>query len=123
MEVDMHDVSAHVAGLGHSEQSVHVGAVEVEHRAACVQHRRNFLNFGFKDAERIGVRYHQGGNIVTHQAANFARFEVATRTRRRNHDFETGKATTGGVGAVRGIGNDHLAADFAALFFPCTNHQ
>ncbi len=103
------------SGLGDTHQRVHVGAVEIEQGAALMQRIGDVADFGLEDPSVLG--------LVTIRAATSSssrrRISAASRKPRafdaRDHHLESGQRRAGRVGAVGGIGDDHLARLRAAF--------
>ena len=64
VEVDVHDVEAHVAGSGDAEHRVEVGAVVVEQGACLVDHLGDGRDVFLEHADRVGVCHHHRGHAV-----------------------------------------------------------
>ena len=67
MQVQVHDVEAHVPGTDHAHERVHVGAVIVQQAAGGVNQRSNGLDLCLEQAQRVGVGHHDAGYIVREQ--------------------------------------------------------
>ena len=106
----MHHVHAEVAGPHLAHQRVHVGAIHVEQRALRVQNVGNLVNLVFEHAQRRRIGQHQRGGIFVHLARQ--RFEIDAALGIRLEILHLVAADGRGrrIGAVRRVGNQHLAA-------------
>ena len=64
VQVEVHDVEAHVAGPGDPHDGVQVRAVVVERRAGVVDDARDLLDVRVEEPERVRVGEHQAGDAV-----------------------------------------------------------
>ena len=64
MQVDVHDVEAHVARSADTKHRVEVGSIIVHQTAAFVDQAGNFWNVVFENAKCIGVCHHHGSYVV-----------------------------------------------------------
>ena len=123
VQVEMHHVDAEIAGPRDSHQRVHVGAIHVKHGALGVQNLRRLHDVLFEDAERVGVGHHQRRHVSVRRARQ--RFQVQHACIGGFHVLHhvPGNRRSGRIGAVRGIGNQDLAARVAALLEQRANQQ
>ena len=73
MQVHVHDVDAHEAGLGDADEGVEVGAVAVEVAALGVDDPGDVEDPVLEDAERVGHRQHQRRDVVGHRGLEHVR--------------------------------------------------
>ena len=103
MQVQVGHVRAELAGLGHADHGVHVGAVQV-HLAARLVHQVADFGDGFLEhAVRGRVRDHQRGQLVADLfdlGAQVREVHVAIGVRRHHHHIHAGELGRGRVGAV-----------------------
>src|SRR5437868_3076415 len=111
----MHNVHAEIAGPRDTHQRIHVGAVHVKQRAFFMQDVRDALDVFFENPERVGVRDHEGGDILIHNALEQRKIHHSAVVRVNILDSVTGGGSGGGVGSMGGIGNQDLLARVAAL--------
>ena len=64
VQVEVHDVDAHLARLGHPEDGVEVRAVAVDQPARLVHQPRDLQEVLLEQPERVGVGEHEPGNPV-----------------------------------------------------------
>ena len=67
MQVEVHDVEAHVAGPADAEHGVEVGAVVVEQPAGLVHEPGDLGDVLVEEAEGVGVGEHEAGDVVVEQ--------------------------------------------------------
>src|SRR4029079_2471305 len=61
VQVEVHDVEAHVAGTREAHHRVEVGAVVVQRRADAVHDPGDLLDVRIEQSERVRVGQHQAG--------------------------------------------------------------
>ncbi len=115
VQVEVHDVEAHVARAGDAHDRVEVGAVVVERRPDLVHDPRDLLDLRVEDAERVRVRQHQAGDRVVGLGAQVVDVDAAVGVRADLDDLVAGHRHRRRVGAVRGVGRQHLRAVLAAV--------
>ena len=64
MQVEVHDVEAHVAWPRQAHHGVEVGAVVVEGGPYPVDDLGDLLDVGVEQAQRVGVGEHQAGDVL-----------------------------------------------------------
>ena len=115
VQVEVDDVEAHVAGPGHAHHRVQVRAVVVERRAGVVDDLGDLLDVAVEQPERVRVREHQAGHVVAGLLAQVVEVHPAVRRRSHLHDLVAGHRHGRRVGAVGGVGREHLRALLAAV--------
>ena len=116
VQVQMNDVDAHVAGSGDAYQRVHVRAIHVYQPAGVMHDAANLLDVSFEQAERVGIGQHQARHIaVPAQLAQVIEIGQAFGRRANSLDIETRQMRRGGIRSMRGIGNQHRAAQCRLL--------
>ena len=116
VQVQVHHVHAEIAGTRDAGERVHIGAVHVEQRAAFVQDGGNFGDAFFEDAEGAGIGDHQGGDVVGDKFAQVIGVDLAAAIGFDVLHFVSGNDHGGGIGAVRGIGDQNFVARIALAF-------
>ena len=114
VEVEVHDVKAHVTGTDHAEHRVHVGAVVVEQAADTVHELRDLEDLGLEQAEGVGVRHHDAGHGLVEQGLEGLHVDAAVLQGLHLHDLQTADRRRSGVGAVGAVGDDDLGAGHVA---------
>ena len=67
MQVEMHNVEAHIARPYHSEQRVHIRSVVVEQAAAAVHERGDLLDLLLEEAQGVRVGHHYACYVIAQQ--------------------------------------------------------
>ncbi len=104
VQVQVGHVRAELAGLGHADHCVHVGAVQVNLAAGLMHQIADFGHGFFEHAVRGRVRDHQRGQLVADLrdlGAQVREVHVAIGVRGHHHHIHAGQLRRGGVGAVR----------------------
>ena len=118
MEIDMHDIEAHIGRTGDTKHRVQVGTIIV-HQSATVMHQLcdgRYLTL--EESESVRVGHHHGGNVIAKerlqilnvdksvgcalhlhnlQSADSGRGRVSAMGRVRHNDFGTIDIATAGV--------------------------
>ncbi len=81
------------------------------------------LMFCFEDAQRVGIGDHERGDVLGDDALERRHIQHAAFVGADVLDRVAGDGGGGGIGAVRGIGNQDLLARIAALFEQRANQQ
>ena len=124
VEVEVDDVEAHVAEAGAAEEGVLVGAVAVEEGAGFVDHLRDLSDVGVEEAEGGGEGQHHRSYALVEVGREEIEVGIAVGVRGDGDDLEAGHGGGRGVGAVGGVGDEHLAAaHVAALQMVVLDHQ
>ena len=119
----MHHVHAEIAGARDAGQRVHIGAVHVKQGAAFVEDRGDFGDALFEDSQRAGIGDHQRGDVVGDEFAEMIGIDLAAAIGFDVLHFVAGDDDGGGIGAVRGIGDQDFVARVALAFEIGANHQ
>ena len=77
VQVDVHDVEAHVPGSRDAADGVEVRAVVVHQRTGTVEDVADLLDVLVEEAERRRVREHQAGGVLVDLAAQIVDVDVA----------------------------------------------
>ena len=123
VQVEVHDIYAHIAGAGNSQQRVEVGAVAVDQTAALVHDFADIGNFAFKEPQRIGIGDHDGGGLLIHGGFDRFRAQMSVLFGGKLHDLIAAQCGRCRIGAVSGVGNQHLTADVAHVFVKGADHH
>ena len=67
VQVQVHNVKAHIPGTDHAHERIHVGAVIVKQAAGSVNQRCDGPYFRLKQTQRVGVGHHDAGYLVREQ--------------------------------------------------------
>ena len=62
MQIDVHDVEAHIAGTNLAQQRVEVSSVVIEQTACLVYEVGNLKNLYLEKAKSVGVGHHDAGD-------------------------------------------------------------
>ena len=63
VQVDVHDVEAHITRTTSSQHRVQVGTIVVHQTTAVVDELRNFRDTRLEKSEGIGISHHHGGDV------------------------------------------------------------
>ena len=110
VQVDVHDVEAHVARPRDAADRVQVRAVVVHERTGAVEDVADLLDVLVEEAERRRVREHQAGRVLVDLAAQVLDVDVAARVRLDRRQLVAGHRHARRVRAVRGVRDHDLAA-------------
>jgi len=110
VQVEVHDVKAHVAGARRAHDRVHVRAVVVAKSARVVDDLRDLQNVFIEDSERVRIRQHQPRGVGPDVCAKGTKIHRSVR-RGGNVDHRIARHARGcGVCSVRGVRHDNLLA-------------
>ena len=123
MQVEVHHVDPEVAGPRDAEQRVQVGAVAVDQPAPGVHDLRDPRDVLLEEAERARVGDHQRRDLGRHALRDLLGMQHAVLARRHRDHGVAVERGAGGVGAVRGVGDQHLAPLLAALLVVGADHH
>ncbi len=88
VQVQVHDVKAHVARTHDSDERVHVRAVIVEQSAALMHQSGDFPDFSLEEAERVRIGHHDSGNRLVQQRLQVLHVYAPVRTRLDLNDLK-----------------------------------
>ena len=114
----MDDVEAHVAGPRVPHHGVEVGAVVVERAARLVDQAGDLGDVLVEEAERVGVGQHQAGDLAgvgVDLRPQVVHLDPAALVGRHLDNLVAGHRHRGRVGAVGGVGRQHLGPLFATV--------
>ena len=123
VQVDVHDVEAHVAGAATAQQRVEVGSVVVEQTSATVYQLGNLGNLFLEDAQCVGVGHHDTGNRVVEQRFELGHVDGSFGGRGHLDNLQATHGRTGRVGAVGTVGYDDLGTFQVAPFDVVLTHE
>ena len=110
MQVEVHDVEAHVTRTHGAQERIHVGPVVIQQAAAIVHQGRDLLDIFLEEAQGVGVGHHDAGDVRTEQGLQVLHVDQAGRVGLDLHDLQ---AADGGAGRIRTVGavrDDDLGA-------------
>jgi hypothetical protein len=110
VQVEVHEVEAHVARPAVAHQRVGVRAVVVHQSAGRVHRRRDLVDVIFEQSERVRIGHHADGRIVADRRQDRVERDAATLVGLQRHDLVADHRRRGGIGAVRRIGHDDRRA-------------
>ncbi len=114
MQVDMHNIEAHVAGTCHAEHRVKVSPVVIHQCTCFVGQTCYFRDIAFEKAECVRVGHHNRRNGFVEQRSEVVDIDRAVGTALHLDYLQSGYCRRGRVGAVGGIGHDNLATCLVA---------
>ena len=118
MQIEMTDVGTNDGGARQTNLGVHVGAVHVHLSPVRVNHRTHLGHALFEHSVRRGIRDHERGEVrimCLGQPPQVGDGHVTGRIALHHHDPHPCQHRAGGVGPMRGRGNQH---DVAMRFIP-----
>jgi hypothetical protein len=113
VQVHVHDVESHVAGTHDAEDRVEIGAVVIEEPAHLVHGPGDLDDVFFEQAERVGVREHDAGDIGPEPLAQGRHIDAATGVGWDRHRLVAPECHRCRVGPVGGVRDDDLRAPCA----------
>ena len=117
VQIDVHDIEAHVARTAHAEHGVEVGSVVV-HQTATIVHQSCYLwNLGFEDTQGVGVGHHHAGNIIAKQWFQVLNIHRTIGSTLHLHNLQTAHRSRSWISAVGRVGNDNLGTLQVATLF------
>ena len=123
VEVVLHDIEAHVAGPGHAEQRVHVGAVAVDQSPLRVDDRGDLGHVALEQPQGVRVRDHDGGDVLVHGRGHGLGVEAAVRAGGELDRPVAVERRGSRVGPVGGVGDEHLLARVAPRLVVGADHH
>ena len=123
MQVEVHNVEAHIAGAHHAQERVHIGAVVVEQAAAFVHQGCDFLDIALEEAQGVGVGHHNAGDVGAEQRLEVLHVHESVGAGLHHHDVQAADGSAGGVGAVGAVGHDNLGTGSVAAAEMVLPHQ
>ena len=115
VQVEVHDVEAHVARARAPHDRVEVRAVVVQRRADAVDDLGDLLDVAVEHAERVRVGEHQAGDVLVGLGAQVLDVDAAVLVGADLDDLVAAHRHRRRVGAVRGVGGQDLRALVAAV--------
>ncbi len=127
VQVVVHHVEAHLAGLGDPQDGVEVGAVAVHQRTVSQHHPQHLLHPFVEEAEGVGIGHHEPHQVravLLDEPFQDRQVDVAAAVRRHLDDLE---ARHGGGGRIRAVGRigheDDVAMRLALVVQVLAHHQ
>jgi hypothetical protein len=127
VEVEVAGIGAEIARPADADESVEVGAIQIDLAASVVDLFTEVADAGLEDAMGGGVGDHGGGKawaMFLDFGVEVGEIDVAGRITGDGDDAEAGKDGAGGIGAVGGDGDQtDIALGFAAGVLPGANGE
>ncbi len=114
VQVEVHDVEAHVARARDAHDRVEVRAVVVGGRPRVADDLGDLLDVRVEDPERVRVREHEAGDRVVRLRLEVLDVDAPVGVRGDLHDLEAGHRHRRRVRAVRRVGGQDLRAPVVA---------
>ena len=108
VQVVVHRIESHQAGVGLAEDGVEVGPVVVHLAAGGVHDGRRLGDVRLEHSEGARIGDHHGAGVVAHDRSERVEVEAAVGTAGNLHDGASAHGGAGGIGSVGGVGDDHL---------------
>ncbi len=113
MQIEVHDIHAEVAGARLAAERVHVGTIHIKECALGVQDVGDLVDLALEDADGGWVGEHEGGGLVVDLLRELLNVDHAVHVRAQVFYLIAADGGGGGVGAVRGVGDEYAAARIA----------
>ena len=111
VEVDVHDIEAHITRATGSEHGVEVGTVVVHQSASIVDELCNLRDARLEESQGVGVGHHHGSylwSLLSNDALKIVEIDLTISLRLHLDNLETTDSGRGGVGAMGRVGHDDL---------------
>ena len=82
----------------------------MEQRSSLVSEARHGLDVAFKDPQGVGIREHHGSDVGSQFGREILQVDRPVRGAAHRHHRQPTLGSAGGVGPMRGVGDDHLGA-------------
>ncbi len=112
VRVVMHQVNAHVARPDHSQDGIHVGAIEIQEAPPLVQQAGDRADLRVEQAQRVGVGHHEDSRLVGELGAEVVEIDKPLRIALDRHRLEPREVRRGGIRAVCAVGYQDLRTAF-----------
>ena len=115
VQVQVHDVKAHVSRTDHTQHRVHIGPVVIEQAAAGVYQRGDLHNLLLEETEGVRVGHHDAGDGIVQQGFQVVHIHQTFRRGFDHHHLQAANGRTRGIGTVGAVRDDDARAlDIAA---------
>ena len=108
VQVEVHDVEAHIAGTHYAHHGVEVRPVVIHQTARSVHYLRDFQHVLLEQSERVGVGEHKRCRILSDFEAEVRNVHAAVGRGTQGHRFEPRHSGGSGIGPVRAVGDEHF---------------
>ena len=115
MRIEVLHIGAKVARTCNAEDSVHVGAVEVDQSTARMDLVSQFAHRSFKHANRVWIGNHEYGDFVVQLLSKVIQIDRATGACLHSDRLESRHHGAGWIGAMRIIWHEHFSPLFAQV--------
>ncbi|OPZ75832.1 MAG: hypothetical protein BWY79_01905 [Actinobacteria bacterium ADurb.Bin444] len=124
MQVQVHNIQAHVPGPGSTHDGVEVGPVVVDEASGFVHHARDVEYVLLEQTERVGVGQHEAGGLGGQRPAESVQIYEPTVGAGQLHHAVAGECGGGQVGAVGGVGHeDGVALVVSPILMVGADHE
>ncbi len=110
MQVQVHDVEAHVARPRDAHERVQVRAVHVHEAARLIDAAADLGHLRLEDPQGVRVREHHARDPVVERRRERVEIRAPLGVRGDLDDFEAGEGAGGRIRPVRRVGHQHPAA-------------
>ncbi|MNI79051.1 hypothetical protein D3C73_1354820 [compost metagenome] len=100
VQIEMHNVEAHVSRTGYAHNGVGIGAVIIKQAAGLVDNFGDFDDLLLEQAEGAGVRQHEAGGVRADCRTQCSQIHMTACIRGNCHRFESGRACAGRICSV-----------------------
>ena len=119
--VDVHDVEAHVPRPAAAQDRVEIGAVVVQEPADAVDHACDLGDLLLEQAERVGVRQHEPGDVLVNELLQGRDINQASGIRGDVDGLIPGQTNAGRIRSMCGVRDHDLRAGVAFARVMCAH--
>ena len=123
VQVDVHNVKAHVARTRRSQHGIEVCAVVIQQRSAGVDELFYLGNGLLKESKCVGVGHHHGGYGVVEQPFQVVNVNDSLRRALHFHHLKAAHGSRSRVGSVGRVGHNHFRAFSVATALMVTSYH
>ena len=124
VQVEMHEIEAHIARPCVAHQCIGIRAIVIAQAAGFVHRARYLVDVVFKESERIRIGHHHDGGVVAQHFLDFVDANAPALVALERDDFEAAHGRRRRIRAVRRVGNDNFVPlALAATLEICFSNQ
>src|ERR671919_794396 len=123
VQIQVHDVEAHVARPNDADDRVEVGPVVVKKPADLVYRRGYPYDVALEEAEGVGIREHETCDVLVEHVDQGLDVHEAALVGTNIDGLVAGKRNAGGIGSVSGVGDDDPPPRITVRLVPCPHDQ
>ena len=123
VQVQVDDVEAHVAGPHHTQDGVEIGTVVVEETTDLVDGIGDGHDVLLEEPQGVRVGEHDPGHVLVEHRAQRLEVDTTALVARDRDDLVAAQCHRGRIGAVGGVGDDHLVPGVPCGRVPGSHEQ